>query len=227
MSNHYKNKAKKKSLLGELSPEEKEQRKKDMKEAFTETAKQTPTDIGAAIGGGFVGSAIGRPSLMAGALVSAVSHFFKRHIGDTVSRIGSVFGVGIMAGGFSKASGTAVSGTDTNTKSHTEAAKERMHSYWQDLKERIYADKFTGAKKTEQEKKTTTKEEEGKTVGETEQTFIYPDTKPQKKEKEMDLSALDEFENGLHKTASDYKQKSESTDGLGESGGLDPEEKNY
>ncbi len=218
MSNQYKKQAKKKSLLGELSHAEKEQKRKELKEALIETAKQTPADIGAAIGGGFIGAAIGKASLITGALVSGISHFFKKNIGDTVSRIGSVMGVGIMAGGFSKPA-SSVNGTLDDC--HTDAVKARIKNFGSDLRERLYVDSIPGFKKTT----TSAGNKQTKTMGET-QTFIYPQTEPTKKE--VDLSALDEFENGLHKSAAEYQQNNQSTEGLGESDNeLNPEEKNY
>ena len=218
MSNQYKKKAKKKSLLGELSHAEKEQKRKELKEALIETAKQTPADIGAAIGGGFIGAAIGKASLITGALVSGISHFFKKNIGDTVSRIGSVMGVGIMAGGFSKPA-SSVNGTLDDC--HTDAVKARIKNFGSDLRERLYVDSIPGFKKTT----TSAANKQTKTMGET-QTFIYPQTEPTKKE--VDLSALDEFENGLHKSAAEYQQNNQSTEGLGESDNeLNPDEKNY
>ncbi len=220
MSNQYKKKAKKKSLLGELSHAEKEQKRKELKEALVETAKETPTDIGAAIGGGFIGAAIGKASLLTGALVSGISHFFRKNVGDTVSRIGSVLGVGIMAGGFSKPA-SSVNGTLNDCRE--DAVKARIKNFGSDLRERLYVDNIPGFKKATQQKTKNTAQE--KTMGET-QTFIYPETEPKKKE--VDLSALDEFENGLHKSASEYQQKNQSTEGLGESDNeLNPEEKNY
>ena len=221
MSNHYKKKAKKKNLLGELSHAEKEHTRKEMKEAFIETAKQTPTDIGAAIGGGFIGSAIGRASFVTGALVSGISHFFKKHIGDTVSRIGSVMGVGIMAGGFSKPA-NGVNGTLEDC--HTDAVNARVKSFGSDLRDRLYIDKIPGFKKAQN----AGNKSQDKTMGAI-QTFLYPETQPQKKE--VDLSALDEFENGLQKSAADYAQKNgngnANSDSLNSPDELNPDEKNY
>ncbi len=223
MSNHYKKKAKKKSLLGELTHAEKEHKRHEMKEAFIETAKEMPTDIGAAIGGGFIGSAIGRASFVTGALVSGISHFFKKHIGDTVSRIGSVVGVGIMAGGFSKPA-SSVNGTLSDCRE--DAVNNRIKSFGSDLRDRLYLDKIPGFKKAQN----TANKGQDKTMGATQTTFIYPETQPKK---EVDMSALDEFENNNQQSAAEYAQKNGNGNGNGNSDSLnspdelDPNEKNY
>jgi len=200
MSNHYKKKAKKKHMRGGFSGTDKAFHLQEMKGSLEEAAKNTPVDIGAAIGGGFVGSAIGKPSLVAGILVSGVSHFFKHKLGDTFSRLGSLFGVGIMAGGFAKSSQT-VSGT--TEKQTMEAAKERMKSYGSDLKHRLYLDKIPAAKKAT----TTTSTSTSKTVEGTE-TFYYPQTEPHLNG-EMDLSALDDFQEGLQERTKSHHKREE------------------
>lgn len=227
MSNEYKKKARKKSLLGELSPAEK---KAQFEKIANHPGSSTIVDMISAIGGGFAGTAIGRPSFFSGAIISGVSHFFKKHIGETWSRIGSVFGVGVMAGGITKGS-ESVSGLGSSM----EAAKARMKNYREDLKSRLYLDTFLSKKKdqtaTTEEKKTTgassEKTEEDKTVGET-QTFIYPETEPRKSD--IDLSSLDEIEAGLHRSAAQFEQN-RGTDGLGKgvngTDDIDPEDKNY
>ncbi|HTA27890.1 MAG TPA: hypothetical protein VK809_08880 [Bacteroidia bacterium] len=227
MSNQYKKKAKKKHLLGETTATS--HHDKTMKESALDTAKNTPIDIGAAIGGGFVGSAIGKPSLVTGAIISGLSHFFKNKLGS-MSRIGSMFGVGIMAGGFAKSSG-GVSGTDDKKKSG-EAAKERMKSYGEDLKQRLYLDKIPSTKKTEdkktENKKSSTEKEETKPVNGTE-NFYYPETEPRSKN-EMDLSALEEFQEELQVSANHHREKRKKEHEGGEVEGLNdlnPEDHNY
>jgi hypothetical protein len=234
MSNHYKRKAKKEKLKGGLSGTADQTA---MKESLVDTAKNTPIDIGAAIGGGFVGSAIGKPSLVTGAVVSGLSHFFKNKLGDSLSRIGSSFGVGIMAGGFAKSS-EAVSGTD-DKKTKGDAAKERMKSYGEDLKQRLYLDKLPSTKKADSkkgdekktdEKKATTEKDETKPVNGTE-NFYYPETEPRLKS-DVDLSALEDFQEELQESANHHRERrkkeqrkdSEGIEGIDD---MNPEDHNY
>ena len=227
MSNHYKKKATKKNMLEGFSPATKEHKAKELTENLKETAKDTGIDIVAAVGGGLAGSAIGRPSFFTGVVVSGLSHFLKKHIGQPISRFGSVLGVGMMSGGISKTPGKGVNGL--GDASHTEAAKERMTHFHSDLKERLYLDKLPIAKKKTEEKKSSTTKEETKPVGDL-TTFEYPETEPRKHQ--LDLNSLDEFEEKLHESAQSHlenkrRHKGEHEGGIEGMGEFDHEEKNY
>ena len=249
--NKYEKEAKQKALLGEVS-------QAVQNENTTETAKRTGMDTAAdalsGIAGGFAGAAMGKYSFFSGLGISALSHAFKKHLGEMGTRIGSMIGVGMITGGVIKATDKGVSGTEDKKGSKVEDAKERMKSFGQGLLETMHLDKLFSKKKkeekTEDKKDTTQKSDdtkskstassdtkettatEEKSVGEV-QYFIYP-TKAQKA-KEVDLSVLDHVENGLHQSAAKYQQSKQETDGLEEEQEvkgtddeeLDPTEKNY
>jgi hypothetical protein len=247
--NQYEKKSSYKGLLGEVSEATLNE---TTQEALVRTGKDSVTDVGSGIAGGFAGAAMGKYSFLTGLGISAVSHFCKKHLGEIGSRIGSLFGVGMMTGGVVKITDKSVSGTEDKKNTKVEDAKERMKIFGEGLLETMHLDKIIHPKKaseatsksdnSKQTKSTSTtaadtKEAaatEEKTVGEV-QYFIYPNKA--QKEKDVDLSDLDHFENGLHKSAAEYQQNKQ-TEGLGEdelgedeevkgTNDIDPEEKNY
>src|SRR5437762_7169364 len=83
--NHYKRRAQKESLLGSITKDL--DTKHDLKNTTIETVKDIVVGV---VAGGVAGSAIGRASLLIGAAVTGVGHYYK-------SRLASVFGIGMMA----------------------------------------------------------------------------------------------------------------------------------
>jgi len=250
--NKYEKKAKEKAFLGEVPAAV-------QNENTTETAKRTGMDTAAdaisGIAGGFAGAAMGKYSFFSGLGISALSHAFKKKLGDMGTRLGSLFGIGMITGGVVKATDKGVSGPDDKKPNRIEDAKERMTIFKEGLLDSMHLNKLFEKKKKEEKtdaKKDSTQKvddtklpkpataadtkeaasTEDKTVGEV-QYFIYP-TKAQKV-KEVDLSVLDHVENGLHQSAAEYQQSKQETDGLGEEEEtirgtdeeLDPTEKNY
>ncbi len=228
--NSYEKAAKKKGLLGEITQDL--ETKHDLKNSAIETGKDLVVGV---LGGGVVGALIGKASLLIGAAVTGIGHYYK-------SRMASLFGVGMMAAnGFEKPSSGAVSGTDGKA-SLVDEAKERVMTFKDSFSKKLYLDKLQSKKtdtKTETTKADTTKnlapakeettgEEkttETKPVGEV-QYFIHPSGR------NIDLSKLDTIENSLHSSAAKFQQQQtqqgeEGTEGLGTSEQLDPEEKNY
>lgn len=105
--------------------------KGNVKSSFVEGLKSTA----AGVAGAFAGGAIGRPSLLLGIATTMAGHYFGA--GKVTS-----FGVGMMTVGGAKTlgfQGTGVTGF--------EGAKERMKAVAQDLKHRLYLDKFIKRKK--------------------------------------------------------------------------------
>ena len=243
--NEYEKKSSYKGLLGEVS-------EATLNETTTETlvrtGKDSVTDVGSGIAGGFAGAAMGKYSFLTGLGITAVSHFCKKHLGEIGSRIGSLFGVGMMTGGVVKITDKSVSGTEDKKNTKVEDAKERMKIFGEGLLETMHLNKIihtkkvaetpsnsSGSKETKSTSTADTKETatEEKTVGEV-QYFIYPNAHKAEKAKEVDLSVLDHVENGLHQSAAEYQQNKQETDGLGEEDEmkgtddeLDPTEKNY
>lgn len=82
------------------------------------------------VGGGFIGAAIGRPSLIIGAVVSGVGHF----IGN---RAVSLAGVGMMAANGFQPSSTVSGGMDG-----VDGVKERLTAYKNSFTEKLYLDKI-------------------------------------------------------------------------------------
>ncbi|MGH2639516.1 MAG: hypothetical protein ACRDF4_09595 [Rhabdochlamydiaceae bacterium] len=238
----YDRKSGHKALLGEVSQAIQNE---TAKETAVRTAKDSLTDVGAGVGGGFAGAAMGKYSFLTGFGISGFSHALRKHIGDMGSRIISLFGVGMMAGGAMKPASNGVSGTDTKASSKIADAKERVKTYGEDLLDRTFLSKFIKPKKKDIQTDTSSNTQDtaspaaknaataqGKPVGEV-QYFIYPNKTQQAKE--VDLSPLDSIEEGLHKSAAEYEQKqqqdsgsdAEAQDTTKGANELDPAEKNY
>lgn len=147
--NKYKKEAKKKSILQSLnSPDES---KGNIKATLAATGVTLLVGV---VGGGFVGSAVGKPALLIGAGISGVGHY-------TGTPLATMFGLGMMAsGGFLSGSKT-VSGLEG-----LDGAKERMKMFTGELKQKLYLDKLKLKKKEPAAEK--------KAVGEV-QYFSYPE----------------------------------------------------
>lgn len=123
-TNRYAKKAHNDSFVHHLT--EPLETKGDMKNTAIETVKDVAVGV---IGGGLIGAAIGKPSLLVGLGVTGVGHY-------TGNKLATMFGVGMMAA--NGITGKSVSGVDGLSM---DAVKERMSAYGQNLKERLYLDK--------------------------------------------------------------------------------------
>ncbi|WP_438940110.1 hypothetical protein [Chitinophaga hostae] len=100
--------------------------KGNIKNTAIETGKDLLIGV---VGGGILGAAIGRPSLLAGIAATGLGHF-------TGQRLVSLVGIGMMAaGGFKK--NAAVSGMEG-----LDGVKERLLAYRDNMKEKFYLDKI-------------------------------------------------------------------------------------
>lgn len=144
--NRYKSKAKKKHFLTGMN--EGLPTKGNVKNTALETGKDLLVGV---LGGGLIGAAIGKPSLLVGIVTTGAGHF-------TGNKLVQVLGIGIMTGGSFNKSGT-VSGVDG-----LDGVKERVKAFKDSLSEKFYLDKIM-------KKKITGTSGFGKL-----QYFTYPDT---------------------------------------------------
>jgi hypothetical protein len=177
-NNQYESRARKKSFLSGLAtplPTE-----KNIGNSVIETGKDLLIGV---IGGGLLGAAIGRPSLLIGAVVTAGGHYFKN---STVS----VLGVGMMAAnGFQN--GAAVNGPEKPM----DAVKNRINTFGKNFKQKIYLDKVIKSKPSSTSNATMQGLENV-------QYFNYPtDTAVNG---ELDFSGLDEVERQLSYSAGEF-----------------------
>ncbi len=175
-----------------------------LKNTAIETVKELVVGV---IGGGLAGAAIGRASLITGAVISGIGHY-------TDTRLASIFGFGMMASnGFQKSS-DSVSGTDK--QGFLEGIKERVLTYKDSLLTKFYADKIM-------KKKQQSSSGEGTSGIGSVQYFVYPGNK----NKETDMSELERIEKAVADSAEQFRQQqgTEGINGTGES--LDPGEKIY
>ncbi len=214
--NSYEQDAKKKSLLGEITKDL--ETKGDMKNTAIETLKDVVIGV---VAGGVAGSAIGRASLIVGAAVTGLGHYYK-------SRLASVFGVGMMAANGFQQSGEQMKGTPKDgIEGVLDGVKERVLNFKDTFTQKIYLDKIM---KPKEEKKT---DESTKGVGEV-QYFTYPEKKELEgaTEKELDLTALDRIEKQVAENGEQFQKKQMSGDEeVGEveqeMKEIDPAEKNF
>jgi len=141
--NRYSKKAKKKHFLSGMHGN------LPTKGNAKNTALATGKDIlVGALGGGLIGAAIGKPSLIVGIITTGAGHY-------TGNKLVQILGIGMMAGGGLQKS-AAVSGLQG-----LDGVKERLQAFKQSMTEKLYIDKIMKKK--------------GGTVGEL-QYFTYPDT---------------------------------------------------
>lgn len=120
--NQYAKKAKKASILGNMQglPT-----KGNVKNSLLETGKDLLVGV---IGGGLIGAAIGKPSLLIGLGMTGVGHYMD-------NRLATIFGIGIMASnGFQQKSVDGLDGLD--------GVKERVAAYKDTFSEKLFLDKF-------------------------------------------------------------------------------------
>ena len=122
--NQYKQKARKKGFLSGMNEEL--PTKGNVKNTMLETGKDL---LVAVLGGGLIGSAIGRPSLAIGIVATGTGHY-------TQSRMLTLLGIGMMAAnGFQKGKGV-------NGLEGLDGVKERLMAYKENFSEKLYLDKI-------------------------------------------------------------------------------------
>ena len=211
--NSYEQAAQKKSLLGEITQDL--ETKGDVKNTAIETLKDVVVGV---VAGGVAGSAIGRASLIIGAAVTGIGHYYK-------SRLASVFGIGMMAANGFQQSPTQLKGTPKEGLEGTlEGAKERVMNFKDSFSQKLFLDKITKPKAPAE-----TKEETTKTVGEV-QYFTYPENKElgESTATELDLTALDRLEKQVVKSGDEFSKK-QGTGNLPaqDMGEINPSEQNF
>jgi hypothetical protein len=121
--NRYQKKATKKGFFAGLN--QGLPTKGNLKNSVMETGLSLLVGV---LGGGLIGSAIGRPSLLAGLAATGVGHYSD-------SKILQLFGVGMMAAnGFQKGGVSGLEGLD--------GIKERIQAYRETFSEKLYLDKL-------------------------------------------------------------------------------------
>ena len=129
--NQYKSNARKKNFLKGMNEEL--PTKGNVKNTVLETGKDL---LVAVLGGGLIGSAIGRPSLAIGLITTGTGHY-------TQNRLLTLLGIGMMAAnGFQKSK--AVNGLEG-----LDGVKERLMAYKENFSEKLYLDKFIKQKSKE------------------------------------------------------------------------------
>lgn len=166
----YAKKAKRKNFMQGFGSEL--QTKGDLKNTALETGKGILIGV---LGGGLIGAAIGRPSLLVGILTTGVGHY-------SGNKLTQLLGVGMMASsGFQKATG--VSGVEG--LEGLDGVKERLQAFKESFSEKLYLDKL--------KKKGIAAGTSG--FGEL-QYFSYPN---------QDLAALDVIESQLTDSAAQFQ----------------------
>lgn len=166
------------------------------KERLAKTFTSTSVLVLSGLGGGFIGAATGRWSLLTGILVAGAGQFTGVHAA-------TAFGLG-MATSNIVSGGAPVSGTDD--KKGMALVKERLKNYGQGLKQKLFLDKLKSKKKDTTTTETTTTTTNG--VGEV-KYFNYP-----AKADDIDLSEMEKYEKELEKSAQNYKQENPSNDNV-------------
>lgn len=122
--NTYKKNARKKNFLKGMN--EQLPTKGNVKNTVLETGKDL---LVAVLGGGLIGSAIGRPSLAVGLITTGTGHY-------TQNRLLTLLGIGMMAAnGFQR-------GKTVNGLEGLDGIKERLTAYKENFSEKLYLDKI-------------------------------------------------------------------------------------
>jgi hypothetical protein len=122
--NQYKSNARKKNFLKGMNEEL--PTKGNVKNTVLETGKDL---LVAVLGGGLIGSAIGRPSLAIGLVTTGTGHYMQ-------NRLLTLLGIGMMAAnGFQKSK--AVNGLEG-----LDGIKDRLMAYKENFSEKLYLDKI-------------------------------------------------------------------------------------
>lgn len=152
--------------------------KGDAKNSAIETVKDLVAGV---VGGGLAGAAIGKPSLLVGFGTSLIGHY----IGIPMA---TSFGLGMMAsGGYQIATVNGLSGID--------GIKERVKSFGENFKQRLYIDKLMKPKKSGAE--------DGANGMGNIKYFKYPKTETQ----ELDMGSLENIEQEIARLGEQYESK--------------------
>jgi hypothetical protein len=177
--NRYTEKAKKKHFLAGMN--EGLPTKGNAKNTTLETGKDILIGV---LGGGLIGAAIGKPSLLIGIVTTGTGHY-------TGNKLLQILGIGMMAGGgFQKS--TTVSGLEG-----FEGVKERLKAYKESMSDKFYLDKIM--------KKKAAATTSG--IGEL-QYFTYPDTM------NGELAALNDIEQQIAESAMQFNGQLRGEDEL-------------
>jgi hypothetical protein len=176
------------------------------KQRLGKAAAQTGIMLLAGLGGGFVGAGTGRWSLLTGLLVAGTGQF-------TGTPAVTAFGLGMATSNVFSPDAQTVSGTDDKEKKKPMVmAKERMKTYAQGLKQKLFLDKILAPKKKEETKSTTetttttTETTDTGTAGMGEVTYMkYP-----LNAENMDMTEMERYEKELEKSAQKYMQENET-----------------
>ncbi|HEX7904896.1 MAG TPA: hypothetical protein VF487_13550 [Chitinophagaceae bacterium] len=169
--NRYSKKAIKKNFLAQLN--EGLPAKGDVKNSLLETGKDVLIGV---LGGGLLGAAIGKPSLLIGIATTGAGHF-------SGNKLIQLMGIGMMASNGFQKSGTV------NGLEGLDGIKERLQAYREAMTERLYLDKILKKKQA-----TTTNG-----FGEL-QYFTYPD-----QSMNGALAALDVIEDQIAESARQFQ----------------------
>jgi hypothetical protein len=123
--NRYSQKAKKKHFLSGMN--ESLPTKGDAKNTMLETGKDILIGV---LGGGLIGAAIGKPSMIVGIVTTGTGHY-------TGNRLVQLLGIGMMAANGFQKSNTTVSGLEG-----MDGVKERLQAFKESMKDRFYLDKI-------------------------------------------------------------------------------------
>ncbi len=206
--NSYERASQKKSLLGEITKDL--DTKGDIKNSAIETVKDVVIGV---VAGGVAGSAIGRASLIIGAAVTGLGHYYK-------SRLASVFGIGMMAANGFQQTDSQMKGTPKEGLEGTlEGAKERVMNFKDTFSQKLFLDKIMKSKEQKKE------EETAKGIGEV-QYFTYPENKELGEGKELDLTALDRLEKQVIESGNSFSNGTGNLPAQ-EMGEIDPSEQNF
>jgi hypothetical protein len=214
--NKYEQEAKKKHFLSGIT--EDLETKGDLKNTAVETVKDVVVGV---VAGGLLGAALGRISLALGAAVTGISHYTK-------SRLGTIFGVGLMASSSFLKPDQTVAGKEDGD--FLDGAKDRLSAFKDSVSHRLFLDKVLDTKAIE-------KTGDEKTEGDV-QYFVYPESAKNelKGTTDMDMTDMERIEKQIAESANQYSKKIEErkqgiSGELPESnvqfGDLDPEDKNY
>lgn len=159
--------------------------------------------IGAFVGGA-VGSALGRWSLLAGAVTNFLGHHYEVHAVSSM-------GVGMMASGFQakvpSAATNGVDGTEADLLGLKDA-KERVLSFGKGFAQKMWLDKVVPSLKPAASVNG---------LGEV-QYFVYPN---ETTVGELDISALERLEAQVKQSAQQYAAKQSPVTGIGDVDGLE------
>ncbi len=200
--NRYAKKNKKHDMLASLT--HLSETKGNAKNTIIETGKDILVGV---VGGGLIGAAIGRPSLLIGAGVTGAGHYMG-------NRVATLLGIGMMAAnGFQKSKSVeGLEGMDM------QSIKNRMIAYKDNFAEKLYLDKIMHKSGGGNSSK-----DETSGFGEL-QFFNYPNDM----NGYNDLAALDSIERQIEQSGVSHMQMTgiglEDAEGVGDLGGEEDED---